>query len=135
MANFLYRIGNKLYKWKIPFIWLLFKFLIRLLSNCAIDPRTKIGKNSFFAYGGIGTVIHKDSVIGENVIIGPNVVIGGRSNQNPPKILNNVLIGAGAIILGDIILNNNCKIGAGSVVLSDVGENETWAGVPAKKIK
>lgn len=134
MGNILYRIGNKLYKWKIPYIWIIFKFLLRLLCNCAIDPRTKIGKNSIFAYGGIGTVIHKDAVIGENVMIGPNVVIGGRSGQLPPKIHDNVKIGANACILGNIVVKKNSQIGAGAVVLKDINEGEIWVGVPAKKI-
>tara|TARA_B110000037_G_C16934484_1_gene430029 strand:+ start:411 stop:818 length:408 start_codon:yes stop_codon:yes gene_type:complete len=135
MGNIFYRIGNFLYKFKIPFVWIFFKFLIRLICNSAIDPRTTIGKGTKFGYGGISIVIHRDAVIGKNVMISPNVVIGGRSNQKPPVILDDVFIGSGASILGDITIGNNSTIGAGAVVLNDVGDNETWAGVPAKKIK
>jgi serine O-acetyltransferase len=135
MGNIFYRIGNFLYKFKIPFAWIFFKFLIRLICNSAIDPRTTIGKGTKFGYGGISIVIHTDAVIGKNVMVSPNVVIGGRSNQKPPVILDNVFIGSGASILGDITIGNNSTIGAGAVVLNDVGDNETWAGVPAKKIK
>ena len=135
MGNIFYRIGNFLYKFKIPFVWIFFKFLIRLICNSAIDPRTTIGKGTKFGYGGISIVIHRDAVIGKNVMVSPNVVIGGRSNQKPPVILDDVFIGSGASILGDITIGNNSTIGAGAVVLNDVGDNETWAGVPAKKIK
>ena len=135
MGNIFYIIGNFLYKFKIPFVWIFFKFLIRLICNSAIDPRTTIGKGTKFGYGGISIVIHRDAVIGKNVMISPNVVIGGRSNQKPPVILDDVFIGSGASILGDITIGNNSTIGAGAVVLNDVGDNETWAGVPAKKIK
>jgi serine O-acetyltransferase len=135
MGNIFYRTGNFFYKLKIPFIWIFFKFLIRLICNSAIDPRTTIGKGTKFGYGGISIVIHRDAIIGKNVMVSPNVVIGGRSNQKPPVILDNVFIGSGASILGDVTIGNNSTIGAGAVVLNNVGDNETWAGVPAKKIK
>ncbi len=88
----------------------------------------------FFAYGGIGVVVHNRCVIGENVTISQCVTIGGRSgHRNVPKIDDNVYIGAGAIIIGDIEIGEGAIIGAGSVVIKDIGIGETWAGVPAKK--
>lgn len=136
IATQLYRIGNRLHRAGIPGSALLFKALIRLICNCAIDPKTVIGKNTFFAYGGISVVIHKNCVIGQSVTISQSVTIGGRSGSSGvPKIGNNVYIGAGAIILGAIEIGDNSTIGAGAVVISNIGNNEVWAGVPAKKVK
>lgn len=136
IATQLYRVGNKLHTLGVPGAALLFKILIRLVCNCAIDPKTSIGKGSFFAYGGIAVVIHKNCIIGKNVTISQCVTIGGKSGSaNVPILGNNIHIGAGAIILGDITIGDGAVIGAGAVVLSNIGEKEIWAGVPACKIK
>jgi len=136
IATQLYRTGNKLHRLGIPGAAFIFKILIRLVCNCAIDPRTKIGIGSFFAYGGIATVIHKNCIIGKNVTIAQCVTIGGRSGAcEVPRIGDNVYVGAGAIVLGAIEIGDGVVIGAGSVVLKDIPAGEVWAGVPAKKIE
>ena len=84
---------------------------------------------------GHGTIINKFSVIGENCTIYHGVTIGGLENEWPPKIGDNVYIGCGAKILGNIRIGNNVKIGAGAVVVHDVPDNATVVGVPAKIIK
>lgn len=133
LATRLYRIGNKLHRMNIPGGAQIFKFLIRLICNCSIDPKTRIGENTTFAYGGIAVVIHKNCVIGRNVMISQCVTIGGRSGMRQvPRIGDNVYIGAGAIVLGDVTIGEHATIGAGSVVLDNVGPYEIWAGVPAK---
>ena len=135
-AIFFYRIGNFCFRYKIPIIPILMKLIIRLVYNSAIDCSTQIGKRTFLAYGGIGVVIHKRAVIGKNVTISQQVTIGGKSgNPNLPIIGDNVYIGAGAKILGDIKIGDNVTIGANSVVLMDVPNNSTVAGVPAKILK
>ena len=85
------------------------------------------------AYGGIGVIIHKDAVIGENCVIESNVTIGGRNN-NPkvPVIGNNVFIGTGARILGDVHIGDNSIVGANAVVIHDVPANCSVAGIPAR---
>jgi serine O-acetyltransferase len=119
----------------VPFAAVLFKALIRLIFNCAVDPRTHIGKGTFFAYGGIAVVVHKNVIIGENVTISQSVTIGGRSNQNGvPVIGDGVYIGAGAVVIGKITIGNNAVIGAGAVVIKDVEIGEVCAGVPARSI-
>jgi len=134
IATQLYRIGNRLHNIGIPGAALVFKVLIRLICNCAIDPRTSIGTGSFFAYGGIAVVVHKDAVIGKNVTISQCVTIGGGARkQGVPTIGDDVYIGAGSIVLGGITIEDRAVIGAGAVVLSDVGKNEVWVGVPARK--
>ena len=133
---YLHRAGYWAVKRKIPLFPLIIKFLIRLFFNSAVDPSTKIGKTSTFAYGGIGVVIHKRAIIGENVMIGQNVTIGGRSGKyNVPVIGDNVYIAAGSRILGDITIGNNAIIGANAVVITDVPNNTVFAGIPAKFIK
>jgi len=135
IATQLYRIGNHLHQIGIPGAALVFKALIRLICNCAIDPRTSIGKGSYFAYGGIAVVVHKDAVIGKNVTISQCVTIGGgASTPGVPTIGDQAYIGAGSIVLGGITIGDGAVIGAGAVVLSNVGNNEVWAGVPARKV-
>jgi serine O-acetyltransferase len=135
-AQIFYRTGNWFYKRKIPLIPSFFKYLIRILNNCAIDPKTKIGRNTVFGYGGIGLVIHKGAIIGENCVISQNVTIGGKqSSLGAPRIGNNVQIGAGAVILGDLIISDNSVIGANAVVVKNVELNNVVAGVPGKVIR
>ena len=135
-VNFFYSFGNKLHRLGIPGAALLFKFFIRVICRCAVDPRTPIGEGSFFAYGGIAVVLHRKCIIGKNVTISQCVTVGGRAGHSRlPEIGDNVYLGAGAVILGDIKIGNNATIGAGSVVIHNVGEGETWAGVPARKLE
>lgn len=132
----LYRIANLLYLWKVPIIPTLIKYCIFLIFNSVIPPSTYIGRDSRFAYGGIGVVLHSKSRIGEKVIIGQNVTVGRQLDPDGvPVIGNNVYISAGARILGDISIGDNVIIGANAVVIKDVPSNSIVAGVPAKVIK
>lgn len=92
----LYRISRYFYEKKI---YIVSRFLDRvnnLLRNSHIPSSAKIGKNSSFAYGGIGMVIHSKSIIGENCMIGQGCTIGGKSGaKNVPRIANNVYMGGG----------------------------------------
>lgn len=131
----LYRIGNFCSKKNIPLIPFISKLLIRLVFNCSVDPRTEIGKGTFFAYGGIATVVHKNACIGANVTISQCVTIGGRSGFKAlPIIEDDVYIGAGAIILGEVTIGKGAIIGAGAVVLKNVPPGAVWVGVPATEI-
>ena len=132
----LYNIGNCLHRYKVPLLPKIINFLIRLIHNSAVFSETAIGKNTIFAYGGIGVVIHKRAKIGANCIIGSNVTIGGKSKSlNVPNIGDNCFIATGAKILGDVKVGNNCVIGANSVVVSDIPDNSVVAGIPGKVIK
>ena len=134
-AYFFYKLANKLYRLKIPIFPYIIKLIIFLVYNSSIPFQCTIGKNSRFAYGGIGVVLHKRTVIGENCMIGSNVTIGGKSGHfNVPAIGRNVYIGTGAKILGPITIGDNVTIGANAVVIKDVPANNTVAGVPAKVI-
>ena len=106
-----------------------------LLHNSHIPYTVDIGKNSKFAYGGIGVVLHERCVIGKNCTLGQGSTIGGRTGHGgPPTIGDNVYISAGARLLGGFHVGNNVVIGANSVVINDVPDNSVVAGIPAKVI-
>lgn len=121
---------------RITIISKIVELFIFLIYNSRIPAVCTIGAGSFFAYGGIAVVIHKNAIIGKNCNIGTCVIIGGRFNAlKLPVIGDNVFIATGAKILGDVTIGNNCVIGANAVVINDVPDNCVVAGVPAKIIK
>lgn len=111
-------------------------YWLRIIYSCDIMPGLRIGDGCIFPHRGLGVVINPDCVIGNNVRIGANVVIGG-SSGNPvcPKIEDNVVIGAGALIFGPVTIGQNSIIGGGSVVVKDIPQNSVAVGNPAKVIK
>lgn len=132
-----YRIYHFLYKLKIPIFPRLFSQIMRFFTFIEIHPGAKIGK-SFFIDHGDGVVIGETAEIGNNVIIYHQVTLGGTGKDHGkrhPTIHNNVIIGAGAKILGNIIIGEHCKIGAGSVVLKDVPAYSTVVGNPARIVR
>lgn len=132
----LYRIGNFFYKKNIPLIPGIMKSINFLIFNSVVPCSCQIGRESKFAYGGIGVVIHGKAIIGKKVIIGQNVTIGRQLDPaGVPRIGDNVYISAGARILGDITIGNNVIIGANAVVVKDIPENSIAAGIPARVIK
>jgi serine O-acetyltransferase len=135
-ALFLHRIAHFLYNFKIPVIPYLVAYVSRALTSIEIHPAVKIGKNLFIDHG-CGLVIGETSVIGDNVTLYHGVTLGGY-NYEPikrhPTLGNNVLIGAGAKILGNIKIGDNVKVGAGSVVINDLAEEKTVVAETAKEI-
>lgn len=111
------------------------------IHNSYISSETYIGKNTFFAYGGIATVVHRHARIGDNCVIGQCVTIGSKgsteknSQIKAPVIGNGVYIGAGARIIGDIKIGDFCIIAPNSVVTKDVESYSVVGGVPAKLIE
>lgn len=131
-----YRFNNWLYRHHIPllpkFIWK----LQYLFFNCSVPASCKIGKGTKFGYGGIAVVMHARTVIGTNCMIGQGVTIGGKSGwYEVPVIGDNVIINAGAKIIGPVKIGDNVEIGANSVVVKDVPSNCVVAGIPAKILK
>lgn len=141
-----YRMRNKISSIKIPIIKHILKVigkisgvLVRIISQCEIPPDCIIGKGLRLEHGGNGIIIHHNAVIGENVKIFQQVTIGVNTGKNYKDgkcaiIGNNVLIGAGAKILGDVSIGNNAKIGTNAVVLNDIPDNCTAVGMPARII-
>lgn len=109
---------------------------MRVMFSCDIPPATKIGEGTAFVHNGLGCVVNECAVIGKNCKILQNVTIGGRGEEGgAPVIGDNVLIGAGACILGMIKIGDGAKIGANAVVVKDVPKNATAIGIPATIIK
>ena len=115
----------------------------RFLTGIEIHPKAKIGENLFIDHG-MGVVIGETSEIGNNVTIYHMVTLGGvspsiESNQQRnvkrhPTLMDNVVVGSGAQILGPVIVGKNAKVGANAVVTKDVPENAVMVGIPAKNV-
>ncbi|HIH35525.1 MAG TPA: serine O-acetyltransferase [Methanosphaera sp.] len=109
----------------------------RFLTGIEIHPGATIGKR-FFIDHGMGIVIGETTIIGDDVLLYKGVVLGGTSlekEKRHPTIKNNVVVGTGAIVLGDIEIGENCKIGAGSVVTKSAPPNSTIVGIPGKTLE
>lgn len=114
----------------------LVEILYNTLCGNGISTQAQIGDGTIFYHHGVGCVVHELCSIGKNCRIFGNVTLGCKWTGNkkpgmPPKIGNNVMIGAGAVILGDISVGDNSIIGANAVVLVDVPDNSIAIGVPA----
>lgn len=132
----LYRKARWCYLHHIPVIPKLIKGITFLMFNSVVPYTTEIGKDTKFAYGGMGCVVHSRAKIGERVIIGQNSTIGRSLDpEDIPTIGNDVYISAGARIVGNIHVGNNVIIGANAVVCKDIPDNSVAVGVPAKVIK
>lgn len=104
----------------------------RLLTGIEIHPGAEIGRRVFIDHG-LGVVIGETAVVGDDVTLYQGVTLGGTGKEQGkrhPTIMDNVVIGGGAKILGNITVGRNCRIGAGSVVLRDVPDDSTVVGVP-----
>jgi len=133
-ALWFYRFANFFWKAKFYFIARFISNIARTLTGIEIHPGAKLGKR-FFIDHGMGVVIGETTEIGDDVLIYQGVVLGGTSlekKKRHPTVGNNVVIGAGAIVLGAITLGNHSRVGAGSVVLHDVPPHSTAVGVPAR---
>ena len=106
-------------------------------TGIEIHPGAQIGEGLFIDHGH-GVVIGETAIIGDNVTLYQGVTLGGTGKEHGkrhPTIGNNVMISAGAKVLGSITIGDNCKIGAGSVVLKPVPPNSTVVGVPGRVVK
>ncbi len=133
-AIFFYRIAHFLYNLRLLFLARLLSQLTRLFTGIEIHPGATIGKGLFIDHG-MGVVIGETTIIGDDVKMFHGVTLGGTGKdkgKRHPTIGNNVEIGAGAKVLGDIKIGDNVKIGANAVVLKDVPKNHIAVGVPAR---
>lgn len=126
-----HRVAHFFYKIKFKFLARLIMNVTRRTTGIEIHPAAQIGKNLFIDHG-MGVVIGETAVIGDNCTIYQGVTLGGTGkehNKRHPTLGNNVVVGAGAKVLGNITIGNNVKIGANSVVLKDVPDDCTVVGV------
>ena len=109
----------------------------KMFTGVEIHPGATIGKGLFIDHG-TGVVIGETAVIGDNCTLYQGVTLGGtgkETGKRHPTLGNNVMVGAGAKVLGPVKVGNNCKIAAGAIVLTDIPDNCTAVGVPAKVVR
>lgn len=126
-----HRVASFFYKIKLKFVARFISSVARRRTGVDIHPAAKIGKNLFIDHG-LGVVIGETAIIGDNCTIYQNVTLGGTGKERHkrhPTLCNNVIVGAGAKVLGNITIGDNVKIGANSVVLRDIPSNCTVVGV------
>ena len=136
-AIFWYRISHRLYLKKHYFLARWISQRAARKTGIEIHPGAKIGRG-FFIDHGHGVIIGETAEIGENVTIYQGVTLGGTGKEHGkrhPTIGNNVMISAGAKVLGSFSIGDNTKIGAGSVVLKEIPPNSTVVGVPGRVVK
>jgi|Deesub1362B_J571_1020462.scaffolds.fasta_scaffold00036_41 cysteinyl-tRNA synthetase len=136
-AIFFHRISHALWKMKIPVIPRLLSHIVRIFTGIEIHPAARIGPG-FFIDHGMGVVIGETTEIGENCLLYQGVTLGGTGKERGkrhPTLGDNVVVGAGAKILGAIRIGNNVKIGANAVVLKSVPDHSIVVGVPGRVIK
>lgn len=132
-----HRTAHFLYKLRLFFLARLISQISRHMTGIEIHPGARIGRG-FFIDHGIGVVIGETAVIGDDVLLYQGVTLGGtglEKGKRHPTIGNNVVIGAGAKVLGNITVGDNSYIGANAVVIKDVPPNSTVVGVPGRITK
>lgn len=135
-AVLLYRIAHFFWDVGLPFVPRYISFIARQLTGIDIHPGAKIGKD-FFIDHGQGVVIGETTEIGDNVTLYQGVTLGGVSleaKKRHPTLGNNIVVGAGAKILGPILIGDNVRVGANSVVTKDIPSNSVVVGVPGRII-
>ena len=142
-AIFFHKISNFFAIAKFDIVARVISQFSRFLTGIEIHPKAKIGKNLFIDHG-MGVVIGETSEIGDNVTIYHMVTLGGISpsiNSNSqreikrhPTLMDNVVVGSGAQILGPVTIGKNAKVGANAVVTKDVPDNAVMIGIPARNV-
>jgi serine O-acetyltransferase len=132
-----YRVAHALYKMHLFFLARFLSQSGRFFTGIEIHPGAKIGKR-FFIDHGLGVVVGETTIIGNDVLLYQGVTLGGTGimkGKRHPTVGNNVVIGTGAKVLGNIIIGDNSYIGANAVVIKDVPPNSTVVGVPGRITK
>ena len=135
-ALFFHRIAHWLYLKGLRFIPRLISAIGMFLTMIDIHPGATLGRRVFIDHG-VGVVIGETAIIGNDVIIYQQVTLGGvrtSRDKRHPTLGNNVVVGAGAKVLGNILIGDGVKIGANSVVVKDVPMGATAVGIPARVI-
>ena len=134
IAQIYYKVAHFLYVHKHYFLARYLSEKAKRKTGIEIHPGAQIGKNLFIDHGA-GVVIGETTIIGDNVMLYHGVTLGGVKDtleKRHPTIMEGVVIGAHAQVLGNIVIGKNAKIGASAVVLKDVEDNTTVVGIPAK---
>ena len=132
-----YRVSHKLYVSGLTFPARAVSQIARFFTGIEIHPGATIGKGLVIDHG-MGIVIGETTEIGDNCTLYQGVTLGGTGKdvgKRHPTIGNNVLVGAGAKVLGPIVIEDNSKVAANAVVLKDIAENSTAVGIPARVVR
>ena len=136
-AILIHRISHGLYKARLMVLARMLSHFARWVTGIEIHPGARIGRRVFIDHG-LGVVIGETAEVGDDVLIYQAVTLGGTGHatgKRHPTIENGVVIGAGAKVLGDIVVGSRSKIGAGSVVVKSVPEDSTVVGIPGKVVR
>lgn len=136
-ALILHRFAHKLDYWRIPLIPRIISNISRFFTGIEIHPKARIGRR-FFIDHGMGVVIGATTIIGDDVLLYQGVTLGGTGNEHGkrhPTLGDNIVVGSGAKVLGNIEIGSNSRIGAGSVVVDSVPENSTVVGIPGRIVR
>ncbi len=135
-AIFLHRFTHKLWNLKLPLIPRVLSQINRSITGIEIHPGARIGRKVFIDHG-MGVVIGETAEIGDNCLLYQGVTLGGTGKNHGkrhPTLKENVVVGAGAKVLGSITVGANTRIGAGSVVVRSVQGNSTVVGIPGRVV-
>ena len=135
-ALVMHRISHKLWNYKIPLLPRVLSQFTRLLTGIEIHPGAQIGRGVFIDHG-MGVVIGETSQIGNRCLLYQGVTLGGTGKEHGkrhPTLEENVVVGAGAKVLGAITVGTNTRIGAGSVVVKNVEADSTVVGIPGRVV-
>jgi serine O-acetyltransferase len=135
-ALILHRFSHQLWRLGLPIVPRLLSQISRLLTGIEIHPGARIGHGVFIDHG-MGVVIGETAVVGDQCLLYQGVTLGGTGKahgKRHPTLRENVVVGAGAKVLGAITVGANTRIGAGSVVLRDVAPNCTVVGIPGRVV-
>jgi serine O-acetyltransferase len=136
-AVLLHRLAHRLYQARLGCLARIVSQLARHLTGIEIHPGARIGRR-FFIDHGMGVVIGETAEIGDDVLLYQGVTLGGTGKdkgKRHPTIGNHVVIGAGAKVLGNILIGDHVKIGAGSVVIHPAPDHSTVVGVPGRVVR
>jgi serine O-acetyltransferase len=136
-AIFFHRIAHFLFRLKIPVLPRAVSEFSRFLTGIEIHPGARIGRQVIFDHG-LGIVIGETAIVGDKVLLYQGVTLGGTSTERVkrhPTLECGVVVGAGAKILGNILIGKESRIGANSVVIADVPSRSTVVGIPGRVIK
>ncbi|MGV3667301.1 MAG: serine O-acetyltransferase [Leptospira bouyouniensis] len=136
-ALWLHKLAHLLFRLRLPIIPRLFNYISRFLTGIDIHPGAKIAPGVFIDHGA-GVVIGETAIVGTGSLIFQGVTLGGtgkETGKRHPTIGKNVVIGAGAKILGNITVEDHVRVGAGSVVMRNVPAGCTVVGIPGKVVK
>ena len=133
----MHRLNHRLWKWKLKWLARFLAHIARWLTGIEIHPGATIGRR-FFIDHGMGVVIGETAEIGDDCTLYHGVTLGGTSwnkGKRHPTLMDNVVVGAGAKVLGPITISSGARVGSNAVITHDVPENGTVVGVPGRLVR